>query len=141
MFEAFNSPGKAYVEIDKAAIQLTKMERTESGLKMLRLKREAFEKSYELLSMYRWFLSDDLRVSASKLTWLADGPNEYKELFLSNVLNMAYRPFDESHKNYYKILRVIQEFNPEWEKAFVRRHDDWVKMLKARKIPIYIGTQ
>jgi len=97
----------------------------------------------ELLSIYGEHLTTELRVSARMLCWWDKDMSieDYEELFLSNILNRAYRPFDESHKNFIKILKLIKANNPEWEKAFERRHEDWVKMLTSRKVPIYIPTQ
>ena len=91
---------------------------------------------------YGKFLSSDLKIEANKLIWGIElTADEYKEFFLASVLMRAYRPFDESHKNYFALVKAIRKFNPEWEEAFVRRHNEWVKMLQDRKVPIYIGTQ
>ena len=106
--------------------------------------REIVELCNDLISneKYGKFLNDDLKLSAKKLCWGLDRTlEEYKEYFLTNVLMGAYRPFDESHRNYYNILNAIQKLNPEWEKIYVGRHENWVKMLQGRKVPIYIGTQ
>ncbi|MBQ9314210.1 MAG: hypothetical protein IJ220_04300 [Clostridia bacterium] len=116
-------------------------EKNGAELEKLRAKLATFARAKELIDIYQKFLTSDLVLTANTLTWESNTPEEYEEYFLSNVLMKTYRPFDKTHSNYFRVLKTIQEHNPEWEKSFVRRHDEWVKMLKDRKVHIYTGSQ
>ena len=133
-------PGKGGIEINKALEAVDRLKRNNMSLFILAPAVKKF--SEELIELYQDFLSLEMRVEAKKNAW-GNGKTiaEYRDFFLYSVLMRAYRPFDETHKNYYGILELIRRYNPEWEKAYVARHDRWVKMLMARKVPIYIGTQ
>ena len=131
-------PSRGCIEIEKAANDVYFLSKNNQE----KLAPMVFQTAETLIERYRPYLSKDLILEANKLCWnIGKTPKEYKSLFLVNVLMMAYRPFNESHRNYFKVLEAIRLYNPEWEKAYVARHERWVQMLQDRKVPIYIGTQ
>ena len=130
----------AEMEIKLACEDIDRMKKTGD----LELAVEVKDLCSELISdeMYGKHLTMENKIQARKACWgMFLTTEQYKERFLTTVLMQAYRPFDASHKNYFRLLKAIRKYNPEWEAAFRRRHDEWVKMLESRKVPIFIGTQ
>lgn len=96
--------------------------------------RDCHKEVEKLIENYGEVLSSGDIIKAKMLNSFLQEPKKYRDSFMVNVLFESYRVWDESHKNYSKILKLLATYNPEY---IGRAVEDHKRKLKICKVPIY----
>ena len=88
----------------------------------------------KLLANYDRVLGTEEKLRAKTLNTFIREPEGYRWSFFVNVLFSSYRVWDESHKKYPEILRLIAEHNPEYLRPAMADHE---RKLKICKVEVY----
>ena len=92
------------------------------------------EEMERLLANYDRVLGIEERLKAKTLNTFIREPMDYRRSFMVNVVFSSYHVWDESHKKYPEILKLVAEYNPEYLRQAIADHD---RKLKICKVEVY----
>lgn len=96
--------------------------------------RDCHKEVEKLIENYGEVLSSGDIIKAKMLNSFLQEPKKYRDSFMVSVLFESYRVWDETHKNYPEILKLLATYNPEY---IGRAVEDHKRKLKICKVPIY----
>ncbi len=87
-----------------------------------------------LLNHYGSVLTLSDRINAKTLNTFIREASDYRHSFMVNVLFASYHVWDDTHKKYFEILRLLAEYNPEYIKSAVNDH---ARKLRVCKVEVH----
>ena len=89
-----------------------------------------------LVEKYRSFLTESEICRANTLIWGVKMDYQYRNEFLANILLNSYRVWDESHKRYSELLKIVAENDPAWLQSVMDDHEYKLRRCKVRVFPL-----
>ena len=93
--------------------------------------RECNAEVETLLNHYSSVLEISDRIKAKTLNTFIREASDYRYSFMVNVLFMSYHVWDDTHKKYLEILRLLAEYNPEYLRSAVADHARKLRICKV----------
>lgn len=96
--------------------------------------RECNAEVETLLNHYGSVLTLSDQIKAKTLNTFIREASDYRHSFMVNVLFASYHVWDDTHKKYFEILRLLAEYNPEYIKSAVADH---ARKLRVCKVEVH----